>query len=92
MAEKRKKFLVRGRVQGVGFRFFAVRTARAEGVSGSVRNLGNGDVEVVAQAEDSVLNTLETQLRQGPPAAEVSDVESTEVPLDKSVSGFRIDY
>ena len=46
-----RRFVVRGRVQGVGFRYFAADAARREGVSGAVRNLDDGTVEAVAEGD-----------------------------------------
>jgi acylphosphatase len=72
----RKKMvaLVSGRVQNVGYRAFVLRYARALGVSGTVRNLPSGQVEVIAEGDEKTLNQLLTLLKQGPPAARVTDV------------------
>ena len=66
--------IVAGRVQGVGYRFFAQDRARARGLAGSVRNLPSGAVEVDAEGLDRDLREYLNDLRQGPPAARVSDV------------------
>ncbi len=66
--------LVSGRVQGVGFRFFAARQARRLGVGGSVRNLPDGRVEVVAEGDRAALEALVAALREGPPGAAVRDI------------------
>lgn len=71
------RFLVRGRVQGVGFRFFVLRAARAAGLAGWVRNLPDGSVELLATGEDDALTRLREALQQGPPAARVETVEET---------------
>lgn len=73
--QKRIVATVSGRVQGVGYRAFVVRYARALGLRGSVRNLPSGQVEVIAEGEEGALHQLVTLLRQGPPAARVSDVQ-----------------
>jgi acylphosphatase len=65
---------VAGRVQGVGYRFFAQERARARGLAGSVRNLPSGGVEVDAEGPDHALREYLQELHQGPPAARVSDV------------------
>lgn len=65
-----------GRVQGVGFRYFVVLRARGFGLSGWVRNLRDGRVEVQAAGEDPALDALEAALWSGPPHAEVSTVTS----------------
>jgi acylphosphatase len=66
---------VRGRVQGVGFRWFVRERARALGLTGWVRNTHDGAVEVLAMGEDEALQKLRTLLRSGPSGARVSHVE-----------------
>jgi acylphosphatase len=75
-----RRFLVSGRVQGVGFRFFAQDIARREGLMGVVRNLPDGRLEVVAEGDEASLTRLEGALRQGPSHARVTDVEVDSVP------------
>ena len=70
------RFLVSGVVQGVGFRWFVARHARALGLTGFARNLPDGRVEVVAAATDAAaLARLEERLRAGPAHARVEGVE-----------------
>ena len=85
-----RRFLLSGRVQGVGFRFFAAEAARREGLSGSVRNLEDGRVEVAAEGEAESVTRFERALRQGPSRSRVEHVmvEDTE-PLARS--GFVIE-
>ena len=64
-----------GRVQGVGYRYFAMRSAEALGVSGFVRNLVDGRVEVVGEASEEVLAEFEGTLRQGPAFSAVQAVD-----------------
>jgi acylphosphatase len=66
---------VRGRVQGVGFRWFVRERARALGLTGWVRNHPNGCVEVLAIGSDSALEELRAFLAQGPAGAQVSGLE-----------------
>lgn len=73
-----KCFVVNGRVQGVGFRYFVVREARALGLSGWVRNLPDGGVEVLASGEPDVVSALEGRLWEGPPHSKVSSVDARE--------------
>lgn len=68
---------VSGQVQGVFFRSATRDVARRLGLSGWVRNLPDGRVEVMASGSESQLATLREWLRQGPPAAHVSDVACT---------------
>ena len=67
--------IVKGYVQGVGFRYFVLDEAVAMGVSGWVRNLWNGDVEVLAEGERDALDKLLGVLRRGPRAAHVEGVD-----------------
>jgi len=66
---------VRGRVQGVGFRWFVRERARSLGLRGWVRNRQDGSVEVLALGDDLALDKLREYLRSGPDGARVSDVE-----------------
>jgi acylphosphatase len=76
--------IVRGRVQGVGYRFFAERAARDLGVRGWVRNLPDGSVEAVAEGEDEAIVRFLERLRQGPRGSRVESLAED----DLSVSGF----
>ncbi len=66
-----RRFLIGGRVQGVGFRAFTEDQAAVEGVHGYVRNLEDGRVEVVVEGDDESVVRVERRLRRGPPAARV---------------------
>ena len=66
---------VRGRVQGVGFRWFVRERARALGLTGWVRNTQDGAVEVLALGNNDALQRLRNLLRSGPSGARVSEVE-----------------
>ena len=70
-----RRFLVRGRVQGVGFRWFVEREAHILGIAGWVRNNADSSVEVLAMGTRDQLFGLQSRLRQGPRAARVDDVE-----------------
>ena len=87
------RFFVSGRVQGVGFRHWAVRRAGALGLTGWVRNRRDGRVEVLAYGEKDILDTLEKDLAGGPPAADVTGVEVApvtpeEAELATTATGF----
>ena len=75
-------WVIEGRVQGVGFRWFAVKRAEALGVAGWVRNRDDGAVEVAGLAETSVLDQFEAVLRRGPPGSRVTRLTSSDVPHD----------
>ena len=79
------RYIVRGRVQGVGYRYFVMREAGALGVSGFARNLPDGTVEVIAEGADEVLAQFEDRLREGPSFATVSA-------LDRSAIAARGDH
>ena len=83
------RYVVRGRVQGVGYRYFVLRQADVIGVAGFARNLSDGSVEVGAEGSDQALGHLETALREGPAFAEVADV-SREAIAERGSSGFHI--
>ena len=85
-----KQYLVRGRVQGVGFRWFVQRAADRLGIVGDVRNLPNGEVEVRAQADELVLDLFKRELRIGPPSAEVGEVMEQDLPATDKYSSFQI--
>ena len=69
-----RRFVVSGRVQGVGFRYFTQDTARREGVTGWVRNLPDGRVEALAEGDADAVTRLERALRTGPRGARVDRV------------------
>jgi len=86
-----RRFLVRGRVQGVGFRWFVEREAHILGITGWVRNNHDGTVEVLAQGTRDQLAGLRSRLLEGPRAARVDDVEESEAEPVKGMSSFRIE-
>lgn len=78
-----RRAVVAGRVQGVGYRFFAERAARAEGVRGWVRNRPDGTVETVAEGEQEAVQRYLARLREGPRMGKVTAVSDEEVPLSR---------
>lgn len=72
-----RRFLVTGRVQGVGFRFFTEAVALREGLGGWVRNTADGRVEAYAEGDDEAVLRFERALRTGPAGARVDDVTVT---------------
>ncbi len=90
MDAKRINAIVSGRVQGVGFRYFVLRVAGKLGVTGWVRNLGDGDVQVMAQGPPQVLEQLLLHLRQGPPAAYVQNVSAEWEEPDPNLDSFEL--
>jgi len=86
-----RRFVVRGRVQGVGFRWFVEREAHILGIAGWVRNNSDGSVEVLAQGSRDQLLGLRSRLREGPRAARVDAVEESEARMGPAVNSFRIE-
>ena len=87
-----KGFVIRGRVQGVGFRWWTRQTAEALGVVGTVRNLPDGTVRVVARAGDEAMRQFADKLRDGPPFARVDGVEESAVEPGKDMDTFSIEH
>jgi len=85
-----RRFLVSGRVQGVGFRFFAETAAVREGVHGWVRNLPDGRVEAFAEGEASAVERFERALQHGPRGARIDDLATEEEMPDGRDTGFSI--
>jgi acylphosphatase len=81
--------VIRGSVQGVGYRASMEAAAAASGVSGWVRNLRDGAVEAYVQGEAAAVEKMVAWCRRGPPAARVTSVEAEVVPTDPSIADFR---
>jgi acylphosphatase len=76
-----RRFVISGRVQGVGYRWFAKDAALREGVTGWVRNLPDGRVEALVEGDAEAVTRVERSLHHGPPAARVQTVNAiTEEP------------
>lgn len=87
---RRVRVVVSGRVQGVFFRAATQEQAVALGVSGWVRNLADGRVEVVAEGESPNIAALLKWCEQGPPRAVVESVRVQEEPPRKEFTGFEV--
>ena len=81
---------VRGRVQGVGYRFFVIREASRLALSGWVANERDGSVHLVAEGDQHALDRLETALHDGPHGAIVEEVRAVRMPPTGSFSGFSV--
>jgi acylphosphatase len=88
---KCRRYVVRGRVQGVGFRFFVEREAHMLGISGWVRNNPDGSVEVLAMATPEQLTALRGRLRAGPRAARVDAVDESPAEPVPGLNTFRVE-
>ena len=85
-----RRYIISGRVQGVGFRWFTQTAAARENIHGWVKNLPDGRVEAAAEGEAEALARFEQALRHGPPGARVEhlDIEHT-TPVGKD-TGFHV--
>ena len=86
-----RTYLVTGRVQGVGFRYFVHAAATREGVHGWVKNTAAGGVEIAAEGDAEALDRFERAVRQGPPHARIDRVEVTDVGAAGRSSGFWVE-
>ncbi len=86
-----KKFLLKGRVQGVGFRYFAERWASQLGICGYVKNLWDGDVEVYAIGDVHAIEELKRQLAEGPRSAHVTSMDESDERVDERYHRFMIE-
>lgn len=84
--------LVRGRVQGIGFRYEARSFARALGITGWVKNLADGGVEVYAEGAETDIKRFQAWLRKGPPGARVDMVDFSEQSPRGFYSTFSVEY
>ena len=89
---KRVRLTVSGVVQGVGFRMYAQREARHLGLTGFVRNLPGGEVEIVAEGDPAAVDRLTAWARQGLPAARVERVEVEPAEPTGGFDGFDVRY
>jgi acylphosphatase len=85
-----RRFIVRGRVQGVGFRWFVEREAHILKIAGWVRNNPDSTVEVLAQGTSEQLAGLHQRLREGPRAARVDEVEVKEADAIPGLTSFQV--
>ena len=86
-----RRYIVRGRVQGVGFRWYVEREAHILEVKGWVRNTFDGSVEVLASGTREQLSLLRRKLQQGPRAARVDEVEESEAQPVEGMNTVRIE-
>ncbi|MCJ7524177.1 MAG: acylphosphatase [Candidatus Aminicenantes bacterium] len=89
---KTYRYLISGRVQGVCFRHYTVQEAEKWGISGSVRNLPDGNVEVLAQGDEAEITRFESFLHSGPRSASVERVEREVFDQEQVFRGFDIGW
>jgi acylphosphatase len=86
-----KKYTITGRVQGVGYRFFAERVANQLGICGYVKNLGDDNVEVYAIGDEASLEEFKHHLAEGPRSARVTRIEESDEPVNNRYTRFVIE-
>ncbi|MDD2723738.1 MAG: acylphosphatase [Methylovulum sp.] len=87
---RRVKILVSGRVQGVYFRVFTQNKAKHFGIHGSVRNLADGRVEIIAEAEHPVIEQFIKWCHKGPITARVDQVDIIDLEADEALTSFQV--
>jgi acylphosphatase len=87
---RRVKILVSGRVQGVYFRLFTQNKAKHFSINGHTRNLADGRVEIIAEADAMTIEKFIKWCHKGPATARVDHVEITELPADEELTSFEI--
>ena len=86
------ELIIKGRVQGVSYRYFAWKAALQLGIKGYVKNLYNGDVLIVAKASEQDINGFMEKLKIGPSMAIVKAVIKTEIESCENYRDFKIIY
>jgi len=84
--------IVSGLVQGVGFRYFAVRKARALDIKGFVRNRYQGDVEIVAEGDEGMINQFIDEIKIGPISSDVRDIKIEWITPTGEFNGFDVRF
>jgi len=85
-----RRYVISGRVQGVGFRWFTVEAALREGLHGWVRNAADGRVEIRAEGDAESLERFERAISHGPPRGRVEHMDITDVGADGKDTGFTV--
>ena len=86
------RIIIKGQVQGVGYRYFAQRQADQLGVNGYVKNLYNGDVEVFVEGDKNVVEQFINILKIGPSFGYVDHVEVEELPYENKYTRFSVEF
>ncbi len=89
---KQFQIIVKGRVQGVGYRWFARQAAQELGINGYVKNLPNGDVEVAAEGDSASIDKFIEYLRKGPSFAHVVDIQVSEKDFRQRFRSFEVTF
>jgi len=86
------QILVKGRVQGVGFRWFAMREAERLGITGYVKNLANGHVEIYAEGERDIVQHFKQIISRGPSYGRVDELDFSEMPFQDKYRNFSVEF
>ncbi len=86
------RLVFKGRVQGVGFRYFVLKRASGFEVTGFVKNLYRGEVEVVAEGEKSEVEGFFREIREGPVSASIRDIFEEWLPYSGNYETFQVEY
>ena len=92
MEKQTVKYVVSGRVQGVGFRWFTLNTANLIGIKGYVKNLPTGQVEIVARATPEQLERFVMEIKKGPSFSRVETIKTETLPDDPMYHRFEVTY
>lgn len=84
------KIIVKGRVQGIGFRAFTLKSAKKHGIYGTVKNRADGDVEIIASGTMQAMENFIHDCRKGPLFAKVTELNTIEFPSEEAVKVFSI--
>lgn len=87
-----RRFIINGVVQGVGFRYFVLRAAARHQIKGTVRNLPDRSVEVIAEGDREAMDEFKNDLATGPSLAEVTSLDEFDISVTGRYHEFRIDY
>ncbi len=85
-----RQYVISGRVQGVGFRWFTAESAAREGLHGWVRNTPDGSVEIRAEGEAESLERFERAISHGPSRARVDRIDVADLDADGRHTGFTV--
>ncbi|HET7100827.1 MAG TPA: acylphosphatase [Terriglobia bacterium] len=91
MTKQARKYVVTGRVQGVGFRYFTENVANRLGLSGYVKNCADGSVEAYAIGDAAALDEFRTHLEKGPRSARVDQVQEFEEQVQTGARRFVVE-
>jgi acylphosphatase len=91
MATQAKRIIVRGRVQGVGFRYFVQRVGNRLGVTGNVRNREDSSVEIVVEGNETLIEDFQKEIARGPALARVERVDADDITVTGKYRTFQIE-